>query len=154
MTENIDTEKTILHHPTFDGLWTYADSTVLPSFKGARCSEVGSNIWYYPDDDDPLGRKAWHVGKHGRDTTIQTTYDALAGVCAHCPALLSCFNYAVHHEQWGFWGGTSRPQRMRMRETLGITLRELHNSDEADKMILESRRLREENLNEEQGGTE
>ena len=103
------------------------------------CSQVGADVWYHPDEEDSAGRGAFIEGIHGGDNGVSRTYDMLADICSTCPALSECFNYAVHHERWGFWGGTTRRERKELRATHGITVTEPFNSDVADKMILETR---------------
>lgn len=52
-------------------------------------------------------------------------------VCAGCPFLAECRDYAVSHDVHGFWGGMSRAERIEERKRLGIapikvTVRESH----------------------------
>lgn len=143
----------IISHPRFEGLKVYADSNTEPSFDGAVCAQVGTHVWYHPDEEDPLGRGAFIEGINGSDNGMSRTYDMLADICSTCPALVECFNYAVHHEEWGFWGGATRYQRKAIRKTHGITLTEPFNSNEHDKMILETRALLAKLGDDEDGNT-
>jgi hypothetical protein len=132
---------TTIKHPRFEDLEVIAVNGTSPSFDGAVCAQVGEHIWYFPDYEDELGRGAYIESDSGGDNTIANTQNVLADICSNCPALAECFNYAVHHEKWGFWGGTTRKQRKELRATHGITLTEPFNSDAADRMILETRAL-------------
>jgi len=38
-------------------------------------------------------------------------------VCAMCPVLENCLNYAIANEKFGIWGGASSRERYRMRRT-------------------------------------
>lgn len=44
-------------------------------------------------------------------------------LCGECPVLAECLNYAIVHENYGYWGGTNETQRRELRsrnlETLG-----------------------------------
>ena len=42
--------------------------------------------------------------------------------CAHCPVRNECLDWALHHEQLGYWGGTSEKQRRRLRQSLHISV--------------------------------
>lgn len=39
----------------------------------------------------------------------------LSRLCAYCPLLQACQQYALENDVLGFWGGTTRSQRIRMR---------------------------------------
>lgn len=43
-------------------------------------------------------------------------------VCAECPAQEPCLAWALHHEHFGVWGGTSEHERRRMRRQLGVAV--------------------------------
>jgi hypothetical protein len=49
-----------------------------------------------------------------------THYETLRNVCASCPLLEDCFNWALHNEDFHFWGGTSAIERRRIREELKL----------------------------------
>jgi WhiB family redox-sensing transcriptional regulator len=40
-------------------------------------------------------------------------------VCAGCPYILECLQFALENDEWGVWGGTTRAQRKAMRQRLG-----------------------------------
>ena len=42
--------------------------------------------------------------------------------CAKCPVLDQCRDYAIWHEEYGFWGGMSEGERASYREANGITM--------------------------------
>lgn len=44
-------------------------------------------------------------------------------ICAGCPVRDECFDYALHHEKYGVWAGTSPRQRASIRARRGILLR-------------------------------
>lgn len=41
-------------------------------------------------------------------------------LCARCPFLDPCYQYALHQNVAGVWGGTTYRQRRKLREQLGI----------------------------------
>jgi WhiB family redox-sensing transcriptional regulator len=43
-------------------------------------------------------------------------------ICASCPIVDNCLNWAVEHEWSGYWGGTGGKERTRMRKYLGVAL--------------------------------
>lgn len=136
----------IIQHPRFPDIQVvaeYVDNTGF--FDNALCAQVGSNIWYFPDEEDPMARAPWMEwdGENIGDL-INDTYDALAKICRECPVLSECFNYGIHHEEWGFWGGTSRNQRIRLRHANKIRLHEPYDSDALDEQITENRKVLDE----------
>lgn len=42
-------------------------------------------------------------------------YPMLREICASCPVLELCREYAVIHEEYGFWGGLTERQRRKIR---------------------------------------
>ena len=43
-------------------------------------------------------------------------------MCADCPVEKECLDYALHYERYGFWGGASESDRLRIRKALHIRL--------------------------------
>jgi WhiB family redox-sensing transcriptional regulator len=43
-------------------------------------------------------------------------------VCAECPVVRACLDWALHHEKFGVWGGTSERQRRFLRQQLNIRI--------------------------------
>ena len=74
--------------------------TGLPDFKGlARCAEPD----VYPDlffDETPA------------------VIAAAKSLCAECPMIDECLNYALTVDQYGVWGGTSAKERKQLRRNL------------------------------------
>jgi WhiB family redox-sensing transcriptional regulator len=44
-------------------------------------------------------------------------------LCLSCTVSEQCLNYALKHEDYGFWAGTTAKDRKRIRLELGIELR-------------------------------
>lgn len=63
--------------------------------------------------------------------------------CHNCPVQKQCLDHALHHEHYGYWGGTSEKQRVALRKELGITCNKPESiyTSETNKQA----RIREEN---------
>lgn len=46
----------------------------------------------------------------------------LKQLCSSCPILSECAEHALHHEEFGFWGGMSARERSIVRKRRGIKL--------------------------------
>lgn len=44
-------------------------------------------------------------------------------ICEPCPIRENCLEWALHHEQYGIWGGTTEHQRRVLRKKRNILLR-------------------------------
>lgn len=47
--------------------------------------------------------------------------DRARAICATCPVRLECLEHAIHHEQFGVWGGLSSEEREQIRRDRGMT---------------------------------
>jgi hypothetical protein len=47
-------------------------------------------------------------------------YETLRNVCATCPLLVSCFNWALHNEDFHYWGGSSAIERKKIRQAIKL----------------------------------
>lgn len=45
-----------------------------------------------------------------------------AKACSECKVRDQCYVYALKHESFGYWAGTTPPERRRLRKAAGITL--------------------------------
>ena len=50
----------------------------------------------------------------------------MRATCAACPEVKPCLNYAMRCETFGFWAGTTAPERRKLREEHGIGLEPIH----------------------------
>ena len=41
-------------------------------------------------------------------------------ICKTCPVMDECLEWALHHERWGIWGGTSASERRDIRAKRNI----------------------------------
>jgi hypothetical protein len=55
--------------------------------------------------------------------------------CKSCPIRERCQEWALKHEDWGFWAGTTKTQRRKMRRRLGIRLRPLNGLKEFNEIV-------------------
>jgi hypothetical protein len=49
-------------------------------------------------------------------------YPQLRKVCGNCDVLDKCRDWAIKHEEWGFWGGMSVYERRQLRKKYKIKL--------------------------------
>jgi hypothetical protein len=110
----------------------------------ARCAGTDAEMFYYNAHEHEFPLEGDGGGK-----PYQQVYAYLNQVCSNCPIMVDCYEYALLHEEHGYWGGTSPAQRKQQRAVLGITLQETHNPDVYDEYVLQSRQLQEELLKEE-----
>ena len=70
------------------------------------------------------------VGESNEDNTWakDNVYPQLRKVCANCDVLDKCRDYAIKHEEWGFWGGMSVYERRKWRKKYNIKLEQPWNS--------------------------
>ena len=73
------------------------------AFKLAACRGLPVES-FYPLDDEHVSRDDEQVYRK---------------LCAECPALKACLEWALVHEEFGVWGGTLHTTREKMREELG-----------------------------------
>jgi WhiB family redox-sensing transcriptional regulator len=75
-----------------------------PSFDGTQpCRDMDPELFF-----PVTSKESWY---HPRQTKP---------VCAECPFLTECRDYAISYAVAGFWGGMSEPERRKERERLGI----------------------------------
>ena len=74
-----------------------------PDFTGAACVGIPTDI-FYPVIDEPADM-----------TTIRK-------ICAACPVLIDCYQWALHHERHGIWAGSTPSERRTVRARLNISL--------------------------------
>lgn len=82
-----------------------------PDLTGGKCAEIGVDLFYM----DPSHYTVW-------------TAQHLRPICEACPVQRDCLEWALHHEEFGWWGGTGPRERYRLRKDLGIKLKTLPTS--------------------------
>jgi hypothetical protein len=50
----------------------------------------------------------------------------MRATCASCPEVTPCLDYAMRRETFGFWAGTTAPERRKLREEHGTGLEPIH----------------------------
>ena len=58
--------------------------------------------------------------------------DEARAACEHCYVQLECLQWALEHEDYGWWAGTSENERRRMRKRLNIFLTPVSNGHAVD----------------------
>ncbi len=76
-------------------------------------------------DDVFSHRPAWHADGLCRKADPGTFFPVNADgvvraqrICNACPVKAACLTWALEHNEYGLWGGTSERQRRRLREGL------------------------------------
>jgi hypothetical protein len=78
-----------------------------PKFDGTQnCARMGVDVFYQDYDNK---------------TTASEVAD-LKEFCSTCNILAECMEYAVKHEKYGFWGGTTPFERRTIRHKRKIRL--------------------------------
>jgi WhiB family redox-sensing transcriptional regulator len=73
------------------------------------CSQVGTDIFFSTDLDDPTQRRFG-----------QETYKDAKKICQSCDHLMECGEWGLKHEDHGVWGGTTPAERRVLRDKHGI----------------------------------
>ena len=85
-------------------------------FEAPLCAEVGGDLFFA--DTAP--------GKGG----VRVAQNRVAiGICGACPHQAECLGYALRNDVSGVWGGTTYPDRVRLRKSLGVVAEPLSPSD-------------------------
>lgn len=66
------------------------------------------------------------VGEANEDNVFakDNVYPLLRQVCANCDVLDKCRDWAIKHEEWGFWGGMSVYERRKYRKKYKIRVQQ------------------------------
>ena len=72
----------------------------------------------YTGDEECVGKNMHPEPPLG--LSAESVQRPLVAVCDGCPIMDSCREWAVHHERWGVWGGTTEGDRDRIRAVRGI----------------------------------
>jgi len=80
----------------------------MPNLQGARCREVGPDMMFVFDEAQPIrGHIATSRNRH--------LSASLRAMCASCPVLYPCLEWAMPNENYGWWGGLSAQEREMVR---------------------------------------
>lgn len=78
----------------------------VPSqFENPLCSEVDTEL-FFPE-----------IGANDQAFNAKK-------ICNRCPHITECFEWALHNERFGIWGGASERDRRKLRAKLNIKLQE------------------------------
>ena len=77
-----------------------------PNFDDASCKEIGTEIFFAEGDE--MGNIA-----------------AAKKICSNCPVLNECYEWGLHHEMYGIWGGTTNSTRRQIRSRHGIVFKQI-----------------------------
>jgi hypothetical protein len=86
-----------------------------PNYDGSQpCASIGMDLFYYE----------YGAGVSFKDSK-QDEHN-LKKICSNCTFLADCAIYAIHHEEYGFWGGLSYTEREKFRKKYGIKLKKIY----------------------------
>lgn len=74
-------------------------------YEDPLCAEVGTEIFFAPDKDDPMYRFSSGIAD----------YRYAREICKKCPHQSECAEWGVLYETHGMWGGLTPQQRSRLR---------------------------------------
>lgn len=75
-----------------------------PEFDGAEpCASVGTEHFFV-------------------ETSSVTAANAAKDVCQGCHSFDVCLEWAIHHESYGVWGGTTGSERRELRRRMNVIL--------------------------------
>jgi len=77
------------------------------------CANTDTEEWFTPENS-PAYRNELTLRK----------------ICSNCPVRNTCFDYALRHNVFGYWAGTTPRVRQAMRVRLGIVAEEIARSGE------------------------
>jgi hypothetical protein len=77
-----------------------------PNFNGEQlCSQTDPDLFYNDKPDSNVTKQ-------------------LRLICAKCPKLVDCKEYAIHNERDGFWGGLTARERQGVRKRINIIIKD------------------------------
>ena len=79
----------------------------FPDFTNASCKEIGVEL-FFPEDSG-FSHEERYVKK----------------LCNECPIIKECLEWALHHENFGIWGGTTPMDRRVIRRARNIRVAEI-----------------------------
>jgi len=89
------------------------DRSGFPDLKGALCAKADPT-------DDP-----WHPDERGNSKRLRQKTEYAKQICAECPKLEPCRDWAVSHpDEIGIWGGLTERERIQIRTSGKITPRQ------------------------------
>lgn len=84
----------------------------FPDLTRGLCREIGVEM-FYPEE-----------GGSGGDI-----YSFARKICSGCVVRRECLEWAIKHEDWGMWGGTTPRERANLRSARKIRLQEVLTKD-------------------------
>jgi WhiB family redox-sensing transcriptional regulator len=77
-------------------------------FENPGCAEIGGDLWF-PEKEDGAGTREQAIAK---------------AICRQCPHQIECAEWGIKHENHGIWGGLVPRERLTIRSSRGIQLKE------------------------------
>lgn len=80
------------------------------TFENPLCSQIGLETFF--EDSEKINNKG----------TAREDYKAALKVCSSCAHVSECAEWAIKHELFGIWGGTTPIQRKAIRRQRNIII--------------------------------
>lgn len=80
------------------------------TFENPLCSQIGLETFF--EDSEKINNKG----------TAREDYKAAIKVCSSCAHISECAEWAIKHELFGIWGGTTPMQRKTIRRQRNIII--------------------------------
>ena len=124
----------IITHPSYPNLQIAISNPKYPKFDGSQhCANLPTEAFFHSDYESSEDHgEDWieppvdvhpSVRQSRKPYPTYSRHDAfLLQICEGCPFLKECFTHAVHHEEFGFWGGTNPGQRGAIRRKLKLRI--------------------------------
>lgn len=80
------------------------------TFENPLCSQIGLETFF--EDSEKINSKG----------TAREDYKAAIKVCSSCAHISECAEWAIKHELFGIWGGTTPMQRKSIRRQRNIII--------------------------------
>lgn len=78
-----------------------------PEYDGTQnCYNIDTNVFYNVNTNS-------YIPGHKDELEID-----VRGICASCSFLVECRDWAIENERYGFWGGLSEVERMKIRRRI------------------------------------
>lgn len=84
--------------------------------RGGNCTGKDPSLWFPLADRSVPGLFAENYRR-----AIENTRQAKE-ICSECSIKFDCLSYALYHEIFGIWGGTTEREREKLRKKMNISV--------------------------------
>lgn len=80
------------------------------TFTNPLCAQIGTETFF--EDSEKINNKE----------SVKEEYRAAIKICSSCSHVAACAEWAIQHELFGIWGGTTPQQRKTIRRQRNIII--------------------------------